>query len=271
MADVALAIATQMLGALPQGDARRVAVVYPTELPEDLGLVRLYQRLFEARGWDVVLGSPYNVTWDAARGVCVFGKPISIMLRHYKTDWWGERESAWADEALDDPAPIEEPLAAVLRGLLDGKLAVVNPFGAVLPQNKRAMAFMWERIHELSQRAQDTVRALVPPTRRLEAMHKEQLAADKDAWVLKSDYGAEGDEVVIGKLVKAETWQRSLALARPGRWIVQRYFEADANAAGEVVNHGVYLVAGEAAGFYARVQKGMTDERALSAPLLVRP
>lgn len=266
--DAALAMAGEMLGGAPA--ARCAAVIYPTELPEDLGLVRLYQRVFEARGWDVVLGSPYNVTYDDARGVSVFGKPTSLVLRHYKTDWWGERESAWLDEELEDPAPLEEPLHAVLSGLLEGRVAVVNPFGSVVSQNKRAMAFMWERIHELSQRAQATVRELVPPTKRLESMHKEQLAADKDGWVLKSDYGAEGDEVVIGKLVTQEEWGRSLALARPGRWIVQRYFEAETNAAGEVVNHGVYVVAGEAAGFYARVQRGATDETALSAPLLVR-
>jgi hypothetical protein len=41
------------------------------------------------------------------------------------------------------------------------------------------------------------------------------------------------------------------------------------NAAGESVNHGVFLVAGEASGLYARVQAGATDDRALSAPTLV--
>ncbi len=130
------------------------------------------------------------------------------MLRHYKTDWWGERQSAWDDEELLDPKPLEEPLEAVLAAMLDARVAVVNPFGAVVPQNKRAMALMWEQIHRFSRRAQDTIRAHVPVTKRLEAFHKEQLAAQKDDWVLKSDYGAEGDEVVIGKLVTPEVWQR---------------------------------------------------------------
>ena len=247
---------------------RRAGIIYPTELPEDLSLVRLYKKTFEERGWEVVLGSPFNLAHDA-RGLVLFDEPISLVLRHYKTDWWGERQSAWDDEELLDPQPLEEPLEAVLGALLDGSCAVVNPFGAVVPQNKRAMAFMWEQIHRFSRRSQETIRAHVPVTRRLEAFHVEQLAAQKDDWVLKSDYGAEGDEVVIGRLVTAEEWKESLTHARRGRWIVQRYFHAKQGAKGEAVNYGVFVIAGEAAGLYARVQAGVTDDRALSAPVLV--
>jgi glutathionylspermidine synthase len=199
----------------------------------------------------------------------LFDAPISLVLRHYKTDWWGERQSAWDDEELLDPQPLEEPLEAVLAAMLEGSAAVVNPFGAVVPQNKRAMAFMWEQIHRFSRRSQETIRAHVPVTRRLESVHLEQLQAQKDEWVLKSDYGAEGDEVVIGKLVTPEVWKESLAHARPGRWIVQRWFRAKEGPRGEIVNYGVFVLGGEAAGLYARVQVGATDDRALSAPVLV--
>lgn len=247
---------------------RRAGIVYPTELPEDLSLVRLYKKTFEERGWEIVLGSPYNLAHDE-RGLTLFDTPISLVLRHYKTDWWGERQSAWDDEELLDPQPLEEPLEAVLAAMMEGSAAVVNPFGAVLPQNKRAMAFMWEQIHRFSRRSQETIRAHVPVTRRLEAVHVEQLLAQKDEWVLKSDYGAEGDEVVIGKLVTAEAWKESLAHARPGRWIVQRWFRAREGASGEIVNYGVFVLGGEAAGLYARVQVGATDDRALSAGVVV--
>ncbi|MDB4945233.1 MAG: glutathionylspermidine synthase [Labilithrix sp.] len=251
------------------GAPRRMALVYPTELPEDLALVRLYKTTFEARGWEVVLGSPYNLALDEARGLLLFDAPVSLVLRHYKTDWWGERQSAWDDEDVLDTRPLDEPLEAVLGAVLDARACVVNPFGAVVPQNKRSMAFMWEQIHRFSRRSQETIRAHVPVTRRLEAVHKEQLLAQKDDWVLKSDYGAEGDEVVIGKLVTAEEWASSLAHARKDRWIVQRFFRAAATERGEVTNHGVFVLAGEAAGLYARVQVGATDDRALSAPVLV--
>ncbi len=252
-------------------DARggTLGLVYPTELPEDLSLVRLYKKAFEERGWSLVLGSPYNLAYDGER-LRLFDTPIDLVVRHYKTDWWSERQSAWDDEDVPDAAPLDEPLEAVLAAMLDGKCAVMNPFGAVVPQNKRAMAFMWERIHRFSAKSQDVIRELVPPTRRLEAIHREQLLAQKDDWVLKSDYGAEGDEVVIGRLVTPDVWQASLEHARPGRWIVQRYFEALTDDTGASVNHGVFVVAGETAGFYARVQAGATDESALSAPLLVR-
>jgi glutathionylspermidine synthase len=257
-------------GALARpGTPRRVGIVYPTELPEDLSLVRLYQRAFAARGWDVTFGSPYNLAYEPGGGLTLFDDPIALVVRHYKTDWWSERQSAWADEELPDPQPLEGPLEAVLAAMLDGACAVVNPFGAVVPQNKRSMAFMWEQIHRFSRRSQDVIRELVPFTRRLEAFHVEQLVAQKDEWVLKSDYGAEGDEVVVGRHATDAEWSASLARARPGRWIVQRYFEARTGACGEVVNHGVFLVAGESAGIYARVQVGPTDDRALSAPVLV--
>lgn len=265
--DVAEMLAKAMLKGA-DGSVRRAGIVYPTELPEDLSLVRLYKKTFEERGWQVVLGSPYNLAHDE-RGLLLFDEPISLVLRHYKTDWWGERQSAWDDEELLDPQPLEEPLEAVLAAMLEGRVAVVNPFGAVVPQNKRAMAFMWEQIHRFSRRSQETIRAHVPVTRRLEAFHVEQLVAEKDDWVLKSDYGAEGDEVILGRAATPEAWKESLLHARRGRWIVQRFFHAREGARGETVNYGVFLLAGEASGLYARIQVGATNDRALSAPVLV--
>ncbi len=272
--EVTEVLANAMLGKSTTGrreeqpPPRRAGIVYPTELPEDLSLVRLYKKTFEERGWEIVLGSPYNLSHDE-RGLVLFDEPISLLLRHYKTDWWGERQSVWDDEQLLDTQPLEEPLEAVLAAMLDARVAVVNPFGAVVPQNKRAMALMWEQIHRFSRRSQETIRAHVPMTRRLEAFHRQQLAAQKDDWVLKSDYGAEGDEVMIGKHVTSEVWSEALGHARSSRWIVQRFFHAKQGARGESVNYGVFLLAGEAAGLYARVQVGATDTRALSAPVLV--
>lgn len=263
IAVASIAMAEAMLGRALE--PRACGVIYPTELPEDLGLVRLYRSLFEARGFEVLLGSPYNVAFaEGDESLRVFDQPVSLLLRHYKTDWWGERQSVWTDEELPDPAALDEALEAILAAELAGKVAVVNPFGAVVPQNKRAMAFMWEHIHRFSSRAQDTIRRYVPVTKRLEAVHVEQLRAQKADWVLKSDYGAEGDEVVIGRVATDEAWNATLQLARPGRWIAQRFFEAEANDRGEVVNHGIFVVAGEAAGIYGRVQAGATDERAFS-------
>ena len=248
---------------------KAIGLVYPTEFTEDLSLVRLYKRWFESRGYEVVLGSPYNLASDE-RGTLLFDRPVGVVLRHYKTDWWGERASVWDDDDVADKEPLAEPLRALFAGMAEGKTTVVNPFGAVLPQNKRAMAFFWEQIHRFSPRAQTIIERYIPVTSRLETVHEEQLRVQRADWVLKSDYGAEGDEVVVGRHVSDEIWQASLAHARPGRWIAQRFFEArPIDDAGALVNYGVYLVAGEACGIYARVQVGPTDDRALSAPVLV--
>jgi glutathionylspermidine synthase len=254
---------------LEPGAPTAVGLVYPTEFTEDLSLVRLYKRWFEARGREIVLGSPYNLASEGERTL-LFDTPVGVILRHYKTDWWGERQSVWDDDAVPDPEPLGRELEAIVRGMAAGNTTVVNPLGAVVPQNKRAMAFFWEQIHRFSPRAQEIIQRHIPVTARLETMHEEQLAVQREDWVLKSDYGAEGDEVIVGRHVTDEIWKASLAHARPGRWIAQRYFRArPIDEAGSIVNHGVFLVAGEAAGLYARVQVGPTDDRALSAPVLV--
>lgn len=254
---------------LGEGHPRVAGIVYPTEFTEDLGVIRLFKRWFEERGWEVVLGSPYNLTLDEEGRACLFDVPFSVMLRHYKTDWWGERVSAWDDENVPDAEPLREPLGIALAAALAGKLCIVNPFGAVLPQNKRSMAFMWEHIHRFGAGAQEVIRRFIPASFRLEVLDPKVLVAEKDEWVLKSDYGAEGEEVIIGKLTTPDDWQKCLAHARPGHWIAQRYFEARVNADGEVVNFGVYLVAGCAAGLYTRKHKGATTDEALSVATLV--
>jgi len=251
------------------GPARTVGLVYPTELTDDLPLVRLYRRWLEGGGYGVVLGSPYNLTFEGGR-TRLFDVPIDVLVRHYKTDWWGERQSAWLEDAIEDEAPLDGPLRAVLSGMAAGTLAVVNPLGSVVPQNKRSFALMWEQIHRFPPEAQAAIERYVPVTRRLEVMHTEQLAAQRADWVIKSDYGAEGEEVVIGREVDDATWRRLLARTRPGRWVAQQYFAAETDAGGASVNYGVFLVAGRASGLYARVQVGATDGRAKSAPALVR-
>lgn len=250
------------------GPVRAVGLVYPTEMTDDLPLVRLYRRWLESRGWAVVLGSPYNLTFSGGR-TCLFDTPIDLLLRHYKTDWWGERHSAWVDDPIADAAALDAPFRAVLSGMASGTLAVVNPFGAVVPQNKRSFALMWEQIHRFPRAAQAAIERYVPVTRRLETMHVEQLAAQRGQWVVKSDYGAEGEEVIVGRDVDDATWRRALARARPGRWVAQQYFAAETDARGAAINHGVFLVAGRAAGLYARVAVGATDANSQSVAALV--
>lgn len=250
---------------------RTVGIVYPTEFTEDLCVIKLFQRMLEDAGHAVVLGSPFNLGQAEDGRVTLFDVPVAVVLRHYKTDWWTERSSAWDDDAISDHEPLRGPLAALLDAVERRALVVVNPFGAVLPQNKRAMAFMWEHIHRFSPQSQQVIERLVPYTARLEALVPEMLLAARADWVLKSDYGAEGEEVILGRDVSDEVWAASLKHARRGRWVAQRYFHAQLRAGGEVANYGVYVIAGEAAGLYLRTHVGKTDASARSVPVLVDP
>jgi glutathionylspermidine synthase len=255
---------------------RTIGIVYPTEFTEDLSVIRLYRRWLEDIGFEVVLGSPYNLgTEEGGDRATLFGRPVAAILRHYKTDGWGERASAWDDETLPDALPLAGPLQAALRASGYGRTAVVNPFGAVVPQNKRTMAFMWEHIHRFSTRGRGLIERHVPYTSRLETLHRERLLADREGWVLKSDYGAEGEEVIIGRATDEATWAASLVHARPGRWVAQRWFDAlpedRPGGAGQPLNYGVFIVAGEACGLYVRRQAGATDDQAVSVPVLIRP
>ena len=251
---------------------RTVGIIYPTEFTEDLSLIKLYRRWLEKAGYEVALGSPYNLrSSENDATVRVFSEPVSVLLRHYKTDWWSERASAWRDEELLDTAPLERPLKVALRAQVEGKTVTINPFGAVVPQNKRTMALMWEHIHRFSLASQEVIRRLVPMTSRLETLHPALLTAKREEWVIKSDYGAEGDEVVIGKATPAEEWERCLSLAQSGRWVAQRHFEAELDAQGRSTNFGVFVVAGEPRGLYVRKQVGATDGSALSVPVFIDP
>ena len=98
------------------------------------------------------------------------------------------------------------------------------------------------------------------------------MIAEQQEWVLKSDYGCEGDEVVIGAEVPVDLWQASLDMAVAGRWIAQRRFRARPQPDGTTtVNHGVFLVGGRAEGLFARVAAGGTDRSAMSAPVFISP
>jgi hypothetical protein len=247
-----------------------VGIVYPTEMTADLGHVVLYRRWLEQAGYEVVLGSPYNLQRVVGRGVAMFGRRCDVVLRHYKTDWWGERLPLRDDEQpFDDPDPLTAPLAVLLDAELAGEVAVLNPFGAVLPQNKRAFAFCCEELARFSPEAQAVIRSAIPWSSRLESADRGALLREREDWVLKSDYGCEGEEVAIGRETNPDAWADLLAHAIPRRWIAQRRFDARRDARGRIANHGVFVAAGCAAGLYTRLSVGATDAAAVSVAPVV--
>lgn len=256
---------------------RTAALIYATEMTEDLGVVLLFQRWLEAAGYRVVVGSPFNLGIDAEGQPTLLGEPFSLVFRHYKSDWWTERLPVWADqEPFDDSAPLARELHILLQAEADGRIAMLNPFGAVLTQNKRLLALFWERMDLFSPASQADIQAYIPESVRVEALHPEQLIAERDLWVLKSDYGCEGEEVVIGRWCTEVEWAAAVQLALPGRWIAQRRFVpaplpgAPADG-GAHVNFGVYVIAGAPIGCYGRVQSMVTDTSSMTVPVLLEP
>lgn len=248
-----------------------VGLLYPTDLPEDLSMVAVYTHWLERRGHRVVLGSPCNVGLSPCGRATLFDTPCDIVVRHYKTDWFGERIPCWRDEPPpDDVEPIREPLLRLLAASVERRTAVVNPFGAVLTQNKLALAFCHEQIERFSPAAQNAIRRFLPRTLRLDLV-RSAVREDQDGWVLKSDYGCEGAEVVVGRHVDRATWLDAIDRAVPGRFVAQRWFEAERDAHGHVVNHGVYVVGGRPSGLLARVDvaDAITGPGSCIAPVLV--
>jgi glutathionylspermidine synthase len=249
-----------------------VGLIYPTDIPEDMGMIVLFRRWLEKAGYRVVLGSPSNLAKNMRGRATVFGTEIDVLLRHYKTDWWGERRRVWKDDReYPDPLPLVRELGSIIEPILEGKLEVVNPFGAIVSQNKLSLAFFHERIDLFSVDAQRNIRRHIPFTRRLTGRDYASLEREKDDWVLKSDYGCEGAEVVIGRLVEAGVWKNALALAIPERWIAQRFFEAEVEHDGTTENYGVYLAGGNPCGVYLRVTQGLTTAASSIAPVMERP
>jgi len=252
------------------GTPRRAAIIYPTDLPEDLSMIALYRRWLERRGCEVALGSPYNIGLDRSGRLTVFGAEVDLIVRHYKTDWWGEREPIWENqEPYPDPAPLDAALLPLLDAERRGAVTVVNPFGSVLTQNKLSMALMWEHQDLFSPPARAWIREYFPETRRLAAFDPGELP--REEWVLKSDYGCEGDSVVCGPYVKPADWRLAQAAAVGRRWVAQRFFEVATDDEGWRPNYGVYLIGGRAAGFYTRLARAATDYTALTTPTFIRP
>lgn len=230
-----------------------VGILYPTEMPEDLSMIAIYRQWLETAGHAVVLGSPFNLGLAADGRATLFDVACDAMVRHYKTDWFGERlPVADDDPPAEDRAPLAGPLLHLLHAAVERRTAICNPFGAVLTQNKRALAFCWEEQARFSAAAREAITRWLPRTHRLEHV-REDLWHDKDRWVLKSDYGCEGDEVVIGRHVDQAAWDAALTHVIARRWVAQQYFEPLPEPDGNVHNHGVYVIGGAPAGLLLRV------------------
>ncbi len=249
---------------------RSAALVCPTVLSNDLGFVTLIHRWLLDSGWTVTLGSPFDLQQGGPSGVLMRDKPCDLIVRHHRIDWWGDRAAIWKDEPeSQNKDPLDGPLQLVLRAQGDGRVAVVNPFGAVVTHNKRAMALMWELIERLPEAARDAVRRHVPHTVRMETIDAEALLRDRAQWVLESDYGCEGGQAIVGSACDDEEWQAQVRNAVPEHWIARRHVDALADDRGWEASLGVYVIGGEACGILCREHAGATAPRTTVVPVLI--
>jgi len=246
-----------------------IGIIYPTELSEDLAMITLFTRWLEAAGIRVVCGSPFNLR-RTTKGIEVLGIPVNLIVRHYKTDWWGERLPVWNDAAdYADPEPLYEQLGALLAAEAEGEVTIVNPFGSVVTQNKLSLAFMWEEHGRFSHRARAWIRRYIPETYRMESVGASRLRDEQEAWVLKSNYGCEGQETICGPFVSRDIWQQTLEQARAEHFVAQRFFRVKPDAAGRLPNYGVYLLGGSASGYFTRLSRQSTQYTAMTVPTFI--
>jgi glutathionylspermidine synthase len=246
-----------------------VGIIYPTELSEDLAMITLFTRWLEEAGIRVVSGSPFNLR-RTSRGLEVLGVPVDLIVRHYKTDWWGERVPVWTDApGFPDPEPLDAPLASLLSAEAGREVTVVNPFGSVVTQNKLSLAFFWEEQKRFSRRARNWIRRYIPETYRMETVGAARLLGEQASWVVKTDYGCEGQETVCGPFVSEEVWRRTIEMARPEHFVAQRFFHVQPDESGRLANYGVYLLGGAAAGFFTRLSPQGTGYAAVTVPTYI--
>jgi len=258
----------EMIRTAHGSDPKVAAIVYPTDLPEDLSMIALYQDWLNAAGCKVLIGSPYNLTFDADSNVFLLDTKVDLVVRHYKTDWWGERETVWVDEPeYQDREALSAQLLPLLEADRKGLATVVNPFGSVLTQNKLCLAFMWEHRSAFTAESQKWIEQYIPETRSLASSDLKKLS--KQDWVVKSVYGCEGDSVICGPFVTDRDWRVMLEKIIPRHWISQRFFEVRPSPSGLLPNIGAYVVGGLAGGFYTRLSPKATDYGAITAPTYV--
>jgi len=219
---------------------------------EDAQVVSYLSGLLRARGARVHLAQPRHLSWHEGRAHVDCGGrrgPVDFVVRFFQAEWLPSlpRRVAW------------QPLVA------GGKTPVANPGTAVLLESKR-FPLVWDELAT----PLPTWRRLLPETREPARALREDAA-----WMLKSAYSNNGDDVLNRELTPPAEWQKATRWLAPARrhWLVQRRFESLPLATPWGPMHvciGVYTVDGRAAGLYGRVSHfPIVDYRSADAAVLI--
>ena len=210
---------------------------------------RLHERGVEA----VLLHHPAQLKWRSGRASTVArGRQIALdaIVRFYQGEWLAKSGSQCEWQWL----------------FARGKTPVTNPGSALLTESKR-FPLTWDGLSN----GMNTWRSLLPES----CDPGDQRWQVGDEWVLKMAFSNTGDEVHIRELMSPEAWNGICRMVQknPERWIAQRRFQpvAIVSDLGPVYPCiGVYVIAGRAAGAYARLAtRQVIDYSAMDAALLI--
>ncbi len=231
----------RLLQALP--DRGRIALLYATGYAEDLQHMVVLQSLLRERGQDSVLCSPRHLrrTW---RGFSACGQNVVAGVRFYPGEWFGLLENRRDWHAAVSHWPM------------------LNPLTRLITQSKAIFA-EWHEPGVVSEEDAAFLRSVAPATWRVAQRQADEplwqnVLDQREAWVLKQNFGRMGDNVIMGRLVSPVEWAAALAEARrrPSDWVVQQCFDVaplEFAAGKQYPAVGAYLINGRFVGYYSRV------------------
>jgi glutathionylspermidine synthase len=233
-----------------------VGLIHATGYSEDLQHAALVKEWLEQAGHTTVLGSPANLRVDGEQAY-VFDTPVDAIFRYYPGEWLGDLPNAedWFEASCFLPA--------------------MNPLSALAAQSKRFYACWNEHDIELSQTARTWLDEYLPGSVYLSSLTAEEVLANPKRWVLKGAFGRMGDTVRIGPLMPKEKWQEAVhdAFDVPHIVVAQQRFDTAPLWTTRGMGYatvGVYLVDGQFAGYFSRIDKGpLIDYDSWHVPTLV--
>jgi hypothetical protein len=219
----------------------KVAVVYATGYAEDMQVCRFIADFLTRRGAIARLGSPANLKISKGR-LTLFGENIDLVYRFFPIEWMDELPN----------------LRRLVSAYAAGNFELINGFGQVFAQSKKVSAFWREHPELLTAGERKLVSAHIPRTELFSRSRAKFYAANRDALVLKHQFGRMGEEVAIGRFYTDAEWAAEVAeVAKvPFDWTVQEFFDvAPVEIEGRMFFpcYGLYVVDGKPVDVYCRV------------------
>jgi glutathionylspermidine synthase len=240
---------------------RLVGVVSTHRWLEDLSQAVWLATLLERAGQPALVGDINDLSVERGR-VLLRGEPIDALYRFY---------------------PIERMyrhaiFASVCEASIGGRVLLLNGLRGFLAQSKACLAWLWANRARFDHRDCDTIERHLPRTVMARARDASGLLAEG---VVKHVNGREGDSVVFGNTLDAETWEARLL---EGGYVVQRAVHAprvqdvevddwrrEVRPVGDrVACVGAFNVGGRFGGCYTRLDGPITSAQATYAVTLRR-